>query len=343
MRFVGNATAVPIKRTMISAQEPTNIEQDMPRRKKGRPIHGWLILDKPQDLTSTAAVGKIKRLFQAQKAGHAGTLDPLATGILPIAFGEATKTVAFAMDGEKSYRFTVRWGAQTSTDDVEGETIATSDERPSRAEIEAALDDFRGSIWQVPPRFSAIKIDGNRAYDLAREGEEVALEAREVMVHELDLVDTLGDEAAVFSAACGKGTYVRAIARDLGLRLECLGHITELRRTSVGPFAQDIAWSVEQLEVLCAEPTGDGTVSEDSDRHLAALLPVEAALDGMQQLKLSSNDASRIARGQTVILRGRDAPIVTGPAYATCNGRLVALVEAERGELRPTRVFNLTG
>ena len=317
----------------------------MPRRKKGRPIHGWLILDKPQDMTSTAAVGKVKRLFQAQKAGHAGTLDPLATGILPIAFGEATKTVAFAMDGEKSYRFTVRWGAQTSTDDVEGETIATSDARPSRDEIEAALIEFRGAIRQVPPRYSAIKIAGNRAYDLAREGEEVALEAREVMVHELDLVDTPSDEAAVFSAACGKGTYVRAIARDLGHRLGCLGHITELRRTSVGPFAEDIAWSVERLDALCGEMPGDGSVSAgaDGDGPLQALLPVEAALDGMPHLKLSSNDASRIARGQAVIMRGRDAPIVTGPAYATCNGRLVALVEAERGELRPTRVFNLAG
>ncbi len=316
----------------------------MPRRKKGRPIHGWLILDKPQEMTSTAAVGKVKRLFQAQKAGHAGTLDPLATGILPIAFGEATKTVAFAMDGEKSYRFTVRWGAQTSTDDVEGEIIATSDERPSRAEIEAALVDFRGAIRQVPPRFSAIKIAGNRAYDLAREGEEVDLEAREVVVHELHLMDTPSDDAAVFSAACGKGTYVRAIARDLGRRLGCLGHITELRRTSVGPFAEDIAWSVEQLDALCGEqPPGDSTGTADAEGPLAALLPVEAALDGMLQLRLSSNDASRIARGQAVIMRGRDAPIVTGPAYATCNGRLVALVEAERGELRPTRVFNLAG
>ena len=181
----------------------------MPRRKKGRPIHGWLILDKPQDMTSTAAVGKIKRLFQAQKAGHAGTLDPLATGILPIALGEATKTVAFAMDGEKSYRFTVRWGAETSTDDIEGEAIATSDKRPLRGDIEDALAEFRGSIRQVPPRFSAIKVDGNRAYDLARDGEDVTLEAREVIIHELELAETIGSDQAVFSCCLRQG-HVRA-------------------------------------------------------------------------------------------------------------------------------------
>ena len=315
----------------------------MPRRKKGRPIHGWLILDKPQEMTSTAAVGKVKRLFQAQKAGHAGTLDPLATGILPIALGEATKTVAFAMDGEKSYRFTVRWGVETSTDDIEGEAIATSDVRPLREDVEAALAEFRGSIRQVPPRYSAIKVDGNRAYDLARDGEEVTLEARDVIIHELELVDTIGSDSAVFRAVCGKGTYVRAIARDLGRRLGCHGHITELRRTRVGPFSEDIAWTVAKLDALAAEMPGEGAAPEGSAGLLSALLPVEAALDGMEHLKLSSSDASRIARGQAVILRGRDAPIVTGPAYATCNGRLVALVEAERGELRPMRVFNLSG
>ena len=309
----------------------------MPRRKKGRPVHGWLILDKPLQMTSTAAVGKIKRLFDAQKVGHAGTLDPLATGVLPLALGEATKTVSFAMDGEKSYRFTVRWGAETSTDDAEGETVATSRSRPAEADIEAALAMFRGPIMQVPPRFSAIKIAGNRAYDLARDGEDVELDAREVVIEELALVDLPDEDTAVFMAVCGKGTYVRAIARDLGRKLGCFGHVVGLRRTRVGPFDETDAWSLNDLQRL-AETSEAGN---DSNGLNSSLLPVEAALDGLPHLKLPSSDASRVVRGQGVILRGRDAPIFSGQAYATHQGRLVALVEVERGELRPTRVFNL--
>ena len=208
----------------------------MPRRKKGRPVHGWLIFDKPLNMTSTEAVGTIKRLFDAQKAGHAGTLDPLATGVLPLALGEATKTVSFAMDGEKSYQFTVRWGAQTSTDDSEGEVVETSEARPKVADIEAALENFRGPILQVPPRFSAIKIAGNRAYDLARDGEPVELEAREVTINTLELIDHVDPSTAVFEAECGKGTYVRAIARDLGRVLGCHGHVSALRRTRALPW-----------------------------------------------------------------------------------------------------------
>lgn len=306
----------------------------MPRRKKGRPVNGWLVLDKPLEMTSTDAVGRIKRLFDAQKAGHAGTLDPLATGILPLALGEATKTVSFAMDGDKAYRFTVRWGAETTTDDAEGEVVATSDLRPGPEAIMAALADFRGHIQQVPPRFSAIKIAGSRAYDLAREGEEVELQPREVLIDALELVEMRDAATSVFEAVCGKGTYVRAIARDLGRKLGCHGHVINLRRTRVGPFGEAEAWSLDELNRLAEV----GQAELDG-----ALLPVQAALEGLPQLTLSAADASRVARGQGVILRGRDAPIVTGAAYAMVKGKLLALVEIEKGELRPTRVFNMGG
>ena len=205
----------------------------MARRKKGNPVHGWLILDKPLGATSTQALGAVKRIYEAQKAGHAGTLDPLATGILPIAFGEATKTVSFAVDGEKAYRFTVRWGQETNTDDAEGDVVERSDKRPARSDIEAILPEFVGEISQRPPAFSAIKVEGNRAYDLARDGEIVELEPRLVVIEELRLVDMPDPSTAVFEAECGKGTYVRALARDMGRRLKCYGHVVALRRTIV--------------------------------------------------------------------------------------------------------------
>ncbi|MEM9357543.1 MAG: tRNA pseudouridine(55) synthase TruB, partial [Pseudomonadota bacterium] len=214
----------------------------MARKKKGRPVHGWLVLDKPLNMTSTSAVARTKRMLSAQKAGHAGTLDPLATGILPLAFGEATKTVSYAMEGEKAYQFTVRWGAETETDDAEGRIIQKSEKRPSRNDIEACLDKFRGTIEQVPPKFSAIKLDGNRAYDLARDGEAVELQSREVEIKQLELLDTPDDETAVFAATCGKGTYVRSLARDFGRDLGCFGYVIALRRTRVGPFDESSAW-----------------------------------------------------------------------------------------------------
>ncbi len=314
----------------------------MARRKRGRPVHGWLILDKPWEMTSTAAVGRIKRLFDAQKAGHAGTLDPLATGVLPLALGEATKTVSFAMDGEKAYRFTVRWGAETTTDDADGAIVQRTDQRPSRSDIERELTGFRGLILQVPPQFSAIKVDGNRAYDLARDGEMIALAAREVLIEKLALADLPDPDTAVFEAVCGKGTYVRAIARDLGRALGCYGHVLNLRRTRVGPFCEDDLWTIEELEDLAqtGETDDQGAAAAGLD---SALLPVEAALDGLTQVAVSPSDAARIARGQSVIMRGRDAPVVLGQAYATCRGRLLALVDIDKGELRPTRVFNLGG
>lgn len=304
----------------------------MSRRKKGNPVHGWVVLDKPLGMTSTRAVSAVRRLFDAQKAGHAGTLDPLATGILPIALGEATKTVPFAVDGEKTYRFTVRWGAETTTDDAEGEVVESRAARPARDAIEALLPSFRGEIMQVPPSFSAIRVDGERAYDLARGGEEVILEPRPVRIDALSLVECPDADTAVFEARCGKGTYVRALARDMGRALGTLGHVVALRRTSVGPFSEHDAVTVEAL----------ATAAEGgSDRLRSFLKPVEAALDALAGLMVSSSDAASLARGQAVIMRGRDAPILSGPVYAVSKGRLVALAEVDRGTLRPTRVFNL--
>ncbi|MFT3732785.1 MAG: tRNA pseudouridine(55) synthase TruB [Hyphomicrobium sp.] len=305
----------------------------MARRKKGNAVHGWLVLDKPINMTSTQAVGAVRRAFNAQKAGHSGTLDPLATGILPIALGEATKTVSFAVDGEKAYRFTVRWGAETETDDTEGAVSRTSDKRPARADIEALLPRFHGEIMQVPPAYSAIKIDGNRAYDLARDGETVVLEPRPVVIESLKLVDMPDDTTSVFEARCGKGTYVRALARDMGRLMGCYGHVIALRRTEVGPFDEARAVSLDAL-FAAAE-------FEDPNDIAKLLLPVELALADLPELLVSQSDAATLARGQTVLIRGRDAPILTGPAYATSKGRLIALGELAKGALHPTRVFNL--
>ncbi len=305
----------------------------MPRRKKGRPINGWLILDKPAGKTSTQALAAVKRLYDAQKAGHAGTLDPLATGVLPIAFGEATKTVSYAVDGEKAYRFTVRWGAETTTDDSEGEVTQTSDARPMLNEIEACLGDFIGDIEQVPPQFSAIKVDGQRAYDLAREGENPKLAARTVTIDDLRIVEMPDANTTVFEAECGKGTYVRSIARDIGRKLGCFGHVVALRRLRVGPFTDESALPIDELSE---------TVEEGGLDALGEFLhPVEVALHDLTELALTPADAANLARGQTVLMRGRDAPIFSGPFFATSKGKLVALGEADKGQLRPTRVFNL--
>jgi tRNA pseudouridine55 synthase len=289
-------------------------------------INGWIVLDKPVGMTSTHAVSAVRRLLNAKKAGHAGTLDPLASGILPLAFGEATKTVPYVVDGEKAYRFTVRWGVETDTDDTEGRPVATSDARPTVAEIEALIPRFVGVIEQVPPKFSAIKIDGERAYDLARDGEEVELKARPVEIHELRLV-AHGEDDAVFEAECGKGTYVRAIARDMGRALGCRGHITALRRTRVGPFAE-----IDSVPYAELEP--EGAAQE-------ALRGVEAGLTELPCIVLSRDQSARIRRGQSVILRGRDAPAEGGPYYAACGGVVVAVGMVEKGEFVPNRVFNL--
>ena len=305
----------------------------MGRRKKGNPVHGWVILDKPQGMTSTQAVGVVRRLYDAQKAGHAGTLDPLATGVLPIALGEATKTVPFAVDGAKAYRFTVRWGAGTNTDDAEGEVVATSAVRPSREDIEGRLGEFTGDILQVPPAFSALKIDGERAYDLARSGEVVELEARPVAIDRFELIDMPDADTAVFEAACSKGTYVRALARDLGRQLGCFGHVIALRRTQVGAFDIDGATTLDELR--------EAADLQDGGAELAARLhPIEAALDDLLEVNVSRTDAARLVRGQAVLLRGRDAPILAGEAFAVSDGTVIALCEVAAGELRPNRVFN---
>ncbi len=311
----------------------------MARRKKGNAIHGWLVLDKPLGMTSTQAVGAVRRAFNAQKAGHAGTLDPLATGILPIALGEATKTVPFAVDGEKAYRFTVAWGTETNTDDTEGTVTKSSDKRPTVEDIKALLPGFHGEVSQVPPAFSAIKVAGERAYDLARSGEEVVLEARTVIIKRLALVEQPDDATSVFEAECGKGTYVRAIARDLGRLLGCYGHVIALRRTRVGPF--DEARSVTMETIQGAAKQDEAIEAGGGDALAQLLAPVESALSDLPELLVTPADAASLTRGQAILIRGRDAPVMSGPAFATSKGRLIALGELDKGALHPTRVFNL--
>jgi tRNA pseudouridine55 synthase len=302
-------------------------------RPKKRDVHGWLILDKPVGMTSTHAVALIKRVFRAKKAGHAGTLDPLASGCLPIALGEATKTVPYVMDGEKAYRFTVTWGTETTTDDTEGTATKTSPSRPSRADVEKLLPRFTGIIQQVPPQFSAIKIDGERAYDLARDGETVALEAREVVIDRLSILEH-SSEATILEAECGKGTYVRAIARDLGRALGCFGHVTALRRTRVGPFPEAIFVPASELTRDIADPA-------EREAHLAALIaPVERGLDDLPPVTVSMGEAGRLRRGQGIILRGRDAPVLEGHVAVFSGPELVAIGDMQGAELRPHRVFN---
>jgi len=288
-------------------------------------VHGWVVLDKPSGMNSTHAVSRLKRIFNAKKAGHAGTLDPLATGILPIAFGEATKTVPFVQDGEKAYRFTVRWGTETDTDDADGRIAAQSDLRPTAAEILALLPGFIGTILQLPPSYSAIKINGERAYDLARDGEAPVLTPRPVTIHALDLLSSEPDEA-VFEARCGKGTYVRAIARDLGRSLGCYGHVSALRRTRVGPFYETDAVLLPDLD--------------DEGARTRALCRIEAGLMEVPRVVVDSGAAARLRRGQPVLLRGHDAPF-DGSAYAAYGGVVVAIGAVEKGELIPGRVFNV--
>jgi tRNA pseudouridine55 synthase len=307
-----------------------------PKREK-KDVHGWVVLDKPIGMTSTHAVAVVKRLFAAKRAGHAGTLDPLASGLLPIALGEATKTVPFVMDGRKRYQFTVRWGEERDTDDAEGRVVATSATRPQPAAIEAQLPHFTGTIEQVPPCFSAIKVAGERAYDIAREGESVELASRPVEIYHLALVASPDPDQSEFAAQCGKGTYVRALARDLGRALGALGHVVALRRTAVGPFGEPHMISLAELEALCHRAAqGEGSFAD-------ALLPVATALDDIPALAVSRADAARLQRGQAVVMRGRDAPVLSGTVHVTASGHLVALAEIDRGEIVPKRVFNLSG
>jgi tRNA pseudouridine55 synthase len=308
----------------------------MGRRKKGDLVSGWVIVDKPVGPTSTQVVGAVRRAFNAQKAGHAGTLDPLAEGILPIALGEATKTIPYVVDGEKVYRFTVKWGEATSTDDAEGEVVATSPIRPDETAIKAALEGFLGDISQVPPQFSAIKVAGERAYDLARDGETVELKARTVTIYEAELLGTSGSETAEFEIVCSKGTYVRAIARDLAEALNTRGHVVGLRRLATGPFDENRSISLDKLKEF-------GNSAPARDALWANLLPLETALDDIPVVAVSTGDATRLKQGQAILLRGRDAPVIEGLALTVADGTPVALAEYDRGELKPVRVFNVSG
>jgi len=308
----------------------------MALKRRGEPVHGWLALDKPPGMSSAQAVAAVRRLLNAEKAGHGGTLDPLATGVLPVALGEATKTVAYAMDGRKTYRFGLVWGERRTTDDAEGEVLARSAVRPSRSQIEAVLPRFVGRIEQVPPAYSALKVEGRRAYALAREGEMPALAARPVEVFRLALVTTPDADHAVFEAEVGKGTYIRALGRDLAAALGTLAYVGTLRRLAVGRFTEARAISLENLASLVHSPG-----------PLEHLLPIETALDDIPALALTEAEADRMRHGQTVLpLHPADRKLVLelGNGHAirvTCHGRLVALAEVADGALRPVRVLNL--
>ncbi|MDE1938488.1 MAG: tRNA pseudouridine(55) synthase TruB [Alphaproteobacteria bacterium] len=313
----------------------------MGRKKKGSPVHGWVILDKPQGVTSTQAVAIVKRVFDAQKAGHAGTLDPMATGVLAVALGEATKTVPYAMDAEKTYRFTAHWGEARDSDDTEGAVTGTSDNRPSRAEIEQALPRFVGPIRQIPPSYSAIKVEGERAYDLAREGEMVVLEPRTVFIKSASLLAQPDLDHAEFEMHCSKGTYVRAWVRDLGQALGCLGHVSALRRTRVGAFSVEDAIGLETLKGFMHSPA--------AFEHLR---PISTALDGIPALAVTGPDAVRLRSGNPILIRAVQFARIADFASSsddlqgltvfcsTGEGEPVALVAFEAGELRPFRVFN---
>jgi len=318
------------------------------RKKKGRPVSGWVILDKPVGMGSTEAVSKVRWLYKAEKAGHAGTLDPLASGMLPIALGEATKTVPYVQDGAKVYRFTVKWGEERSTDDLEGPVTATSPARPDEAAIRALLPKYTGVIMQTPPQFSAVRIDGERAYDLARAGETVEIAAREIEIGRFDLLETTADEA-VFEVECGKGTYVRSLARDMGRDLDCYGHISTLRRVMVDPFDTEDLVTLEAIEAAAdVPPRGeDGERPELAPDEVAMrlkalddlLLDTSAALDNLPEVALGDDAAQKVRLGNPVICRGRDAPAEAPEAFATARGRLVAIGSVEAGMFKPRRVF----
>jgi tRNA pseudouridine55 synthase len=312
----------------------------MGRRKKGNPVHGWVIVDKPIGITSTQVVAKVRRIFEAKKAGHAGTLDPMATGVLAVALGEATKTVPYAMDAEKTYVFTARWGESRDTDDAEGAVTATCDQRPTRAEIEDIIPQFQGLISQTPPSYSAIKVDGERAYDIARDGEAVELDARNVLVRQVRLLEIPDPDHAVFEMHCGKGTYVRAWVRDVGLALGCLGHVSALRRTRVGSFRVEDATALDSLEGFMHSPA--------AFEHLR---PISTALNGILALAVTGPDAVRLKSGNPILIRpamfariseGHSGDDLQGLTVFCSTGEdePVALTTFAAGELRPFRVFN---
>lgn len=300
----------------------------MARGKKGRVVSGWLVVDKPAGITSTAVVNKVKWAMDAQKAGHAGTLDPAATGVLAIALGEATKTVPYITDALKCYRFMVNLGAATTTDDAEGTVIAEAAQRPSDAEIEAALAAFRGDIQQVPPQFSAVKVDGERAYDLAREGEAMDLAARPLWVERLEMLSRPSPDQVELEMVCGKGGYVRAIARDLGASLGCLGHVAWLRREWSGPFSASDSISLEQIDALAKTAELD-----------AFLKPLELGLADLPELPCTPEGAARLKNGNPGMVLASSVGY-GDEAWASYQGRAVAVGIYKAGELHPSRVFN---
>ncbi|PZO56234.1 MAG: tRNA pseudouridine(55) synthase TruB [Alphaproteobacteria bacterium] len=316
----------------------------MGRRKKGEDVSGWVVLDKPDDMTSTHAVAAVRRVFNAQKAGHAGTLDPLASGILPIALGEATKTVPWLMEAKKTYLFTIKWGVSTDTQDREGKSIAESDVRPTPEAIRAALPAFIGEIEQIPPQYSAVKVDGERAYDIARSGETVELEPRQVTVYEAELVGT-EDDLAHFRVRSGKGFYIRALVRDLAAKLGAEGHVWRLRRTAVGPFTEAESVTLDDLQLL-------GQKDAASER----LKPVETALDDIPALAINGEDAFKLRQGRPIVLlphvmealkpKFRDRTIAgqdaSRAAVALFEGKAVALGDVRAGKFSPTRVFHIS-
>ena len=307
----------------------------MARKNRGNAVHGWLVLDKALNISSARVVSKAKKILNAAKVGHGGTLDPLATGLLPLAFGEATKTVSYMMAGKKTYNFTVSWGSATDTDDAEGVVIKTSNIRPSRSLIEAVLPQFTGHIQQVPPRYSAIKVDGKRAYALARQEKKVKLKPRHVFIEEFKLIGINDGDSASFTVTSGKGAYVRGLARDVSVSLGTVGHISELRRTHVGPFSEKDAISLDQLEEL-----GHKGAAVD------ILRPVETALDDIPALDLIEDEARRLRCGQTISalkVAKRKSLIGINPGSVLCamvDSKVVALVKFEGGEIRPVRVLN---
>jgi tRNA pseudouridine55 synthase len=317
------------------------VKATMARRKKGAAVHGWVIVDKPSGVTSTQVVGAVKRVFDAQKAGHAGTLDPMATGVLAVALGEATKTVPYAMDAEKTYRFTATWGEGRDSDDAEGAVTVTSPVRPRLSEIEGALAAFTGEIVQVPPAYSAIKVQGERAYDLARDGEEVVLEPRTVFVRSARLLNQPDANHSEFEMVCGKGTYVRAWVRDLARALGTCGHVSQLRRMAIGGFSVADAIPLEKLKSFMHSPA--------AFEHLR---PISTALDGIPALAVTGPDAVRLRSGNPILMRANLFARITEEAgesddlqgltvyLSTAGGEPVALALLAQGELRPFRVFN---
>jgi len=298
-------------------------------------MQGFLIVDKSPGWTSRDAVNvAVKLCPRGTKVGHAGTLDPLATGVLPLAFGEATKTVPYLVDARKTYRFTVGWGAETTTDDTEGTFTRTSDTRPSVESIVRALPSFVGPVMQVPPAFSAIKVDGERAYDLARAGEKVEMAERPVTIEKLVLVSCLDADHAVFEVTCGKGTYVRSLARDMGRKLGCLGHVSMLRRIAVGPFSEADMIPLDKLEEMSHKPLGNSAEN-------GVLRPLETVLDGIPALALKDAEAQRLKQGQSILLRGANAPVACDAVLVTWDSKPLGICSIEQGSLKPKRLFNL--